>query len=513
MKRIIALSVILGGLGSISALAAEPSEPIRNIVLQETAIRNSLWYGSSSAAGLAFKPYGLFNTLSFDYDGEFGEYRKLGAGKSSSDISVGTSGAAYVGKFLTTGGFSFKNIFEKDALYNVLMYELEDNMPYYPIDDKSSGWNKQEYLLNAGLSSPILWDMVSFGIKVDYTTKVGAKQLDPRGETYKYGIIVTPSVAVRLGRSLIGLSGTYSNGFERGTVSNNNHWIDPKVWQHRGLGESTQNKVGGNDGMKTHIYNTQRFGGALQYSLSESLFIEASFELRTTMGKENPKLPKRLGSIKENDINVDAAWIFGKDGSNKLSFNASCSLTDGIEYVQKLNTTAYQQEWMVLSENNMSTFTGVNARLSYDHLFGASDPKGYDWKVGGEAKFEMFDQSYLAPASTSNAMRLYAGALADKHFKMRKSSLLVGVHAGYALGLGEGYKCLSAKAYPAPIAMMNEQSAWLNASYVKAGGRVDWTITSGSKVNWVLGGKVSYIGALDLNKSRILCSATFGILF
>ena len=96
---------------------------------------------------------------------------------------------------------------------------------------------------------------------------------------------------------------------------------------------------------------------------------------------------------------------------------------------------------------------------------------------------------------------------------MKKSSLLVGIHAGYALGLGEGYKCLSAKAYPAPIAMMNEQSDWLNASYVKAGGRVDWTITSGSKVNWVLGGKVSYIGALELNKSRILCSATFGILF
>ena len=54
MKRIIAISAMLVSLGVISARAAEPSGTPRNTVLQETAIRNSLWYGSSSAAGLAF---------------------------------------------------------------------------------------------------------------------------------------------------------------------------------------------------------------------------------------------------------------------------------------------------------------------------------------------------------------------------------------------------------------------------------------------------------------------------
>ena len=99
------------------------------------------------------------------------------------------------------------------------------------------------------------------------------------------------------------------------------------------------------------------------------------------MGKENPKLPKRLGSIKENDITLDASWFFGKNKSNKLALNVLCSLTDGIEYVQKLNTTAYQQEWMVLNENEMTTFTGINATIGYDHLFGATGDGDYDWKV------------------------------------------------------------------------------------------------------------------------------------
>ena len=168
---------------------------------------------------------------------------------------------------------------------------------------------------------------------------------------------------------------------------------------------------------------------------------------------------------------------------------------------------------MVLNENEMTTFTGINASVGYDHLFGASDPEGYSWRVGGEARLEMFNQSYLSPASTSDAMRIYGGVQADRHFKMRKSSLLVGLHAGYALGLGDGYTCLSGKVYPAPAAMMKDQSDWLNASYIKAGGRIYWTVSSGRRVNWVLGGKASYIGASELDKDRIICSATFGILF
>ena len=63
MKRIIAISATLVCLGSTGARAEEPSGIWRNSVLQETAIRNSLWLGSSSAAGLAFSPYKVFNNL------------------------------------------------------------------------------------------------------------------------------------------------------------------------------------------------------------------------------------------------------------------------------------------------------------------------------------------------------------------------------------------------------------------------------------------------------------------
>ncbi len=504
---------MLVSLGAFVARAGAPAGKIGNTVQTETEIRNSFWAGSSSSAGLSFQPYRIFNTLNLRYDGGYGEYRKNGVGKSSSDISVNTSGAAYIGKFLTTGGFSFSNVFDRNALYNVLMYELDDNMPYYPIDSKSSSWNRQEYRLNAGISSPVIRDRLSFGLKLDYTTKVGAKQLDPRGETYKYSVKVEPSAAVRLGQSILGISGFYVNGFERGEVSNNNYWEDPKVWEHRGLGESVQNKVGGNDGMKTHTYRTYRYGGAVQYSFGKIFFVEAGLGHRMTLGVENPSLPKKLGSVRENDITFSSSYLFGKSNSDRFHLEVMCSFTDGLEYVQKQSTAAYKQEWIVISTNEMSSYTGVSANLIYDHLFGASDKRGNDWKVGGEARYSSFDQSYVSPASTSNAMRIYAGVFADRHFKMQRASLLMGIDGGYAAGLGDGYDCLSAKAYDAPRSMLGDQADWLNASYFKAGCKIDCTFAESRKVSWVIGAKAGYINAISVGKDRILCSASFGILF
>lgn len=513
MKRIIVLSALFVSLCPLVAQAGGFEDKISSTALKETEIRNSLWRGSSSAAGLAFRPYRIFNTLDLNYNGKYGEYRGLGEGKSSTEVSLDTEGAAYLGKFLVTGDFSFKNTFDQDALYNVLLFQLEDNMPYYPMDGKSSGWKRQSYDLGAGLTSPVLWDRVAFGIDLEYYTKVGAKQLDPRGETYKYGLQLRPSVTVSLGESLLGLSALYADGFERSEPSNNNNWESPKIWYFRGLGESTQGKVGDNDGMKDCFWRTTRFGGALQYSWSDAVFAELGYTFKQTDAKENPELPKRLGTAKEHALSLDAAWLFGQDKSDKLSLDALFSLTDGIEYVQKLNTAAFQQEWMVISSNAMSSYTDIRASLCYDHLFGAADPRGYDWKVGAEASFRMFDQSYISPASTSNAMRVYGGINADKQFKFKSSSLLVGVDGGYAAGLGSGYTCLSAKAYATPKAAMADQADWLNASYIKAGGRLDWTIQGSGKANWVLGARASWLKPTSIDKDRLAVTASFGIIF
>ncbi len=507
------MSALFVSLGAFAARAGEPAVKVNSTALSETVTRNSLWRGSSSAAGLAFSPYTIVNTLNLRYEGKGGEYRQIGDGKRSDGVSINTAGAARLGEFLVTGDFSFRNIFDQNSLYNVLRYEMEDNMPYYPIDDKSSGWKRQAYELGASLTSPVIWDRVSFGLSLKYSTKVGAKQLDPRGEAYKYGLQLRPSVAVRLGGSVLGVSGLYSDGFERSEPSNNNNWEDPKVWQMRGLGESTQGKVGGNDGMKTITWSSNTYGGALQYSYGDGVLAELGYAHRRVDAKENPNFPKKLGTVKENSISLDAAWIFGKDKSDKLSLDAAFALTDGIEYVQKLSSTADTQEWTTVSTNTMSSYTDISAGLSYDHLFGSSDPRGYDWKVGAETFFRMFDQSYISPASTSEAMRVYGGVLADKQFKFRNSALIVGASGGYAAGLGEGYTCVNSKAYATPKAAMADMTDFLNGSYCRAGLRLDWSIFGKGRTSWILSCGADYRRAFSIDKDRLVCSAAVGIQF
>ena len=61
--------------------------------------------------------------------------------------------------------------------------------------------------------------------------------------------------------------------------------------------------------------------------------------------------------------------------------------------------------------------------------------------------------------------------------------------------------------------MLKDQADWLNASLVRAGAHIDWTISEGRKVSWIAAAKAEYISAMSISKARVLCSASFGILF
>ena len=169
MKRI-TLIALLSGLGIIAAQAgnntaekdSSPSYKISNEVLKETNFRNAPWMESNNTAGLAFRPFEMYKDLNINYENNAGEFRKQQEAAKRNNVTLNTSGSTYIGKFLVWGRFSFRNIFDKGCNMNALMYEIDEDMPYYPIDTtKNSGWQKQEYDLQAKLASPVLWDRVS----------------------------------------------------------------------------------------------------------------------------------------------------------------------------------------------------------------------------------------------------------------------------------------------------------------------------------------------------------------
>ena len=248
--------------------AAEPlvdravaGERIVNIAMFQTNFRNTLWFSTDNAAGLAFSPLASYNDLNLSYSGKFGKFSVAQDAVTSHNVEFETSGALSLGGFRLWGDFSFKNIFDKGVRYNSNRYEVPENMPYYIADSYSSDWNRQEYDLSVKGASPVLWNFVSFGLSLDYQTRVGAKQLDPRCETYNYHINVAPSVVFRFASNHhLGVDGFFEYAHERTTPSLNNSFEDQKVFITSGLGEYLLGKIGGNDGQKTWLYRAYEYG-------------------------------------------------------------------------------------------------------------------------------------------------------------------------------------------------------------------------------------------------------------
>lgn len=523
MKRI-TLIALLSGLGIIAAQAgnntaekdSSPSYKISNEVLKETNFRNAPWMESNNTAGLAFRPFEMYKDLNINYENNAGEFRKQQEAAKRNNVTLNTSGSTYIGKFLVWGRFSFRNIFDKGCNMNALMYEIDEDMPYYPIDTtKNSGWQKQEYDLQAKLASPVLWDRVSFGVDVRYINKVGAKQLDPRAETYKYSLNIKPSVAIQLGKSLIGLSGIYQNGFERSDPSNENNWVDQAVFLHKGLGESIRAKVGGNDGIKEYMFSNNQFGGALQYGYAGNaeLLADLSFLKSITHVISNPKLPFKEGSTDKTDIQGKITLLFGQNKSNRLWIDGQYKTTAGTEYIQKITTESVtNQYYMVISQNNMSKFTSMVASFGYDHQFGAGDPKGYDWIIGANGDFLMRNEIYFLPESRFNATTAFANVFGGKQFKFKSSSLLVKLNGGYGLGLGSNYTFTGKNATYIPVQMYRNNSEYYKTGYAKAGGHISYTLNT-KKIGYVFNVMADYIKPMGFDTDRIIAKASFGIVF
>ena len=522
MKRITLISLLF----SLSALCAQavnntatesvPSYKINNAVLMETNFRNAPWMESNNTAGLAFRPFEMYKDLNVSYNNYSGKFRLQQEATNSNSINVNTSGSTYLGKFLVWGSFSFQNTIDQGCNLNALMYEVEDDMPYYPIDTtKNSRWQKQKYELQAKLASPVLWDRVAFGVDFNYVNKVGAKQLDPRAETYKYSLNVKPSVTVRLGESYIGLSGIYQNGHERSVPSNENNWIDQKIFRHKGLGESVIDKVGGNEGIKTYKFKNNIFGGALQYGYAgnSELLADISFMKNKTEVIENPELPYIEGRTDRTEINAKITYLFGEDKSNNIWVHGQYRATEGTECIQKYTTeSATNQYYKVISENIMSKYTNILVSFGYDHQFGSGDSRGYDWIVGVNGDFLMKNEIYFMPESTLNATTIFANVFGGKQFKFKTSSLLVKLNGGYGMGLGAEYIFLGKNQTSTPVEMYKNNCEYLNTSYAKGGGSVSYTFNF-SKIGCIASVMADYIKPLGVETDRLAVKASLGIVF
>ena len=477
--------------------------------------RSALWFSTSNAAALAVDTLAQYGTLEMRYNGGSGDLRKQQTAQSFNDVSFYTDGAAKIGGFRLWGDFEFQNNFEKGSRYNTILYEVFEDMPYYAVDTAASGWTKQAYLMSAKVSSPVLWDHVSFGLGVRYDTKVGAKQKDPRCEVYKYDVSVFPSVAAVFGSNTVGLYGVYTHGFERSVPGNENYRKSQMVFLSKGLGEGILTKVGDNDGLKTCYYKANTFGGGLQYGYKGgfNLLADLGFTMTKQVGEQNPMLPKSLGNIERINVTADVRAEFGSERQHSVGLQGLLRSTNGIELLQSLSTEAFNQSWVTIGENAMTLFNYVDAGLSYDFFGGRNAATGYSWNAGADLAFTMRDYSYSLPEATLDASSLLATVRGAKQLTFSETTLLLGAKAGYNVGLGGEYIYNNGTKTQWLQDFYRSDLVFFTDSYLIAGLTVGSSFPLGSRIRGTACADASYATVLGESRSRILANISFGIVF
>lgn len=505
MKKF-SLMVLLSGFGALVAGA----RGLDNIVLKENNFRNTLWFNTENSAALAFNPLMKYNELFLSYNRKGGEEHPWREAKIREGIEAETSGYANIGGYGLWGKFSFNNILDRGQRGNAIMYEVPYDMPYYVVDTVYSHWNRQEYDMSMKIASPAIKERLSLGLQAGYTSKVGAKQRDPRAETFVTDAALSPSAAYRFfGRHLIGLSGLFKYHYERSFPSNNNYHIDRIVYITKGLGEGELYKVGGNDGLKEYDYKGFLWGGSLQYGYKGgfSVVAETGAELKKTDVNQSVSLPKNMGTARSVLFKGSIQALWGKNDSDRLLLEGRLRMTDGVEKIQERDNKLMNQKWVTLGEYIKSSYINTYMSLSYDRQLGEEPIGGYNWNIGGGLVYIREDDEYFAPRHRFNWSSLSAAAFGAKFFRFQSSDLLAKVSAGYTYGIGGEY------IYTGNNKTIIIQDFWREELYYRLKSRWDFGVRAAYTFH---SGKINYVfdcEARFFTGYRLLTKVSIGILF
>lgn len=477
----------------------------------------SLWFNTNNAAGLGITPLSNYSEVSAKYVFDKGEYKLQQQGKTENDIQFNANGALKLGGISLWGNFTFSNITTKDSRFNTMQFETLREMPYYVADPVSSDWKKQLYDLSLKAASPIYWDFLSAGCELDYTSKTGAKQNDPRSTTYDYNISARPGLLFKLNsKNYIGVNGLYENMFERTTPTNSNSQLSQPVFVMRGLGNYSPGVVGGLGGISTFYYKSNKVGGAVQYGYhgNVNLLLDLKYHYKVEDAFQAPSKPQRMGSTVQNFMNGNLQVLVNGHYTNKVTLDYFEKLTDGIEYIQVIDNTYEVQQWVTIEKYIRSNYAYKGASLKYD-LFSGNE-KEYSWRAGVNGEYSDIAEVYYLPKSEFSAENIYASVFAKKNISLKaNSSFLLGCNVGYNSNLGGKFVYTGADPNSAVVEEFYKKDlAYLTADYYRAGLSINYSVAVKNSSNAVfVSGDCQYLKPTNGSNSRINALFSLGFTF
>ena len=473
---------------------------------------HTLWFGSENAAGLAFRPLSTFNIVGFGFGYEDGAFHRYPTGEKVSDLDFDTRGALAIGKMQLWGHFRYDNITERGTRFNTVLFDPYDERQIFSVADPNlSDWKRQVYDMEFKAALP-LGDRFAAGLHLRYTDRLAAKQVDPRSESFKYSIELRPSLVWRIGKSALGISGAYSNMFERSVPVLSNTSEIQEVMLVRGLGNYVRDMVG-SGGLSTIYYHCDSYGGALQYHFlgNQEMLAEVSFLHHGTSTRESATQPFNMGSVAMNEISASVQFA---GYSSLLKAEFLYRDTEATEYTSVWNKST--GEWEVRTSALGSTYGTLRASLSGDRYFGHRDAMPYIWKLSGKAGWVSKTDRYMLPEASFEYSNLGFSASLQRLFGNGKVLWEASVEAGYKLNLAGAYNYTGMQKdgipvkewYPHDMEILSSNAAFgaagLGMGAPLSGRMSGMKLTASCSAGCIMAGQ---------NKNRLLLSAGVGLIF
>ena len=507
MKKYLLISIL--ALGVTLSAAAQGSTTVYPATVELNKAR-SAWFNSSNTAGMTIDPIARYSDLSLGYSIARGDFRSQPEGNTNV-LGISTSGATALGGGQVWGSFDYTNHSAKETRFNTMTLNLEDDMPFIVSDANVSPWKKQRYDMSVKASTPLLGNLVVLGIRGNYFTESGAKQVDPRCEDYEYGVTVEPALAFHFNGHTIGLSGIYRNGKVREIPVNSNSQQDQVAYILRGMGFYTDAVVGSLSGIKTFYYQRNQLGGALQYGYKGdviNLLVEGGHRYQVVDAFQTPTKPQRMGTTVQRFYWAKGQLLIDNDKLfHKVTLEASHRQTDGIEYLQALS-----QDWYTLVSFIRSDYNYARLAAGYD-IFRKNE-FGYNWSAGVRGVVENVDNEYLLPESHLQINNFTSEIFGKKNFQAGKVSILGTVKAAYRSNL-EGVYSYGG---PAPTSIIvadfyEKEIEWMTASCWKAGADVNVAFPLRGRMALFCEAGVDFVKPTALEGNRLSAAFKVGITF
>ena len=508
MKRNILIS--LTALGIAFCAWAQGSKTDYPAMVELDKIQ-SAWFNSANAAGLSVDPLAGYSDLAFGYSLGRGDFRSLPEG-STNILDISTSGATSLGRGYIWGSFNYKNHSAEDTRFNTMTLNLEDDLPFIVSDTNISPWKKQRYDMSLKAATPLVGELVAFGISANYFTESGAKQVDPRCYDYEYGVTVEPSAAFHFGGHTVGLSGIYRNGNVREVPVNSNSQQDQTAYILRGLGNFTDAVIGSLSSLGTFYYNRNLYGASLQYGFGGrdlKLLFEGGCTWQMVDVFQTPTKPRRMGSTVQQKISGKAQIIATSDDFfHKLTVEGFHRTTDGIEFLQELSVL----EWETVARYVRSKYALDHLSLGYD--FCRKNDFGYSWMAGVRGSLDDRSDIYLMPASDLKIRNLTGEVFAKKNLQTGSVSVLGTLRGAYRKNLSGIYEYGGPE--PASVIVsefFKHEFDWARADFWKAGAQLNVAFPLGGRTAMFCQADIDYIKPLTMSGHRLTAAFTVGFTF